>query len=189
MKKVVMITGNIGKWKIAKDIFSKYNIILEQEKIDTPEIQDYDVMEVSKYSALYAANKLKKDVIKSDVGYYIESLGGFPGPFLKYINGMLTSDEILKMMRGKKNRTILLKECLTYANPDGIIKQFVSIEKARISLKAYGEGSTFDKIVIFENDELPKSMNSEEKNFEHFKNQLDIYDQMANYLMGNNNGK
>ena len=184
MKKVIMVTGNIGKYDIAKEIFGKYNIMLLQEKIDTPEIQDNDVIEVSRYSALYAAKKLKKCVIKSDVGYHIESLGGFPGPFLKYINGMLSSEDILKMMRGKRNRTILLKECLTYATPKGEVKQYVNIEKARVSLKSCGDGSTFDKIVIFEGDKLPKSMNSKEKNFEHFKSQLFIYDKMAKYILG-----
>jgi len=47
-----------------------------------------------------------------------------------------------------------------------------------------GDGSAFDRIVIFENDELPKSMNSEEKNFKHFEESLVLYDQMAKYLEG-----
>lgn len=36
MKEIAMVTGNMGKWEIAKDIFSKYNNHLLQEKIDTP---------------------------------------------------------------------------------------------------------------------------------------------------------
>ena len=175
MKEIVMVTGNIGKYRIAKDIFEEYNIKLIQEKLETPEIQDYNVEEVSKYSALYAAKELNKDIIKSDVGYYIESLGGFPGPFVKYINGMLASEDILKMMEGKTDRKILLKECLTYAKPNGEIKQFVNIEKCNIALKAYGDGSSFDRIVIFEEDKYPKSMNSEDDNLSHFKKQLIIY--------------
>lgn len=75
MEEITLATGNLGKWKIAKDIFDKYNINLLHEKINTPEIQSNDVVEVSKYSALYAAKKLNKQVIKSDVGYYIEELG------------------------------------------------------------------------------------------------------------------
>ena len=104
MQEITLVTGNLGKWKITKDIFDKYNINLLHEKINTPEIQSNDVVEVSKYSALYAAKKLNKQVIKSDVGYYIEELGGFPGPFLKYINDMLTSEDILNMMKTKNNK-------------------------------------------------------------------------------------
>ena len=78
----------------------------------------------SKYSAEYARDKLNIAVIKSDVGYYIEELGGFPGPFLRYANEMLESEDILKMMEGKENRKILLKECLTFASPGYETKQF-----------------------------------------------------------------
>lgn len=182
MKKVTMVTGNLGKWKIASDIFEKYHIELLHEKMDTPEIQSHNVEDVSKYSAIYAANKLNKPVIKSDVGYYIESLNGFPGPFLRYVNDYLTSEEILKLMENKENRTVLLKECLTFATPDGKIKQFVNVEKAVISKYAMGDGTTFDRIVIFEGDSLPKSMNSEEENYKHFEESLIIYDKMAKYL-------
>jgi len=179
-----MVTGNLGKWKIASDIFKKYNVELLQEKMDTPEIQAFDVEEVSEFSAKYAALKLNKPVIKSDVGYYIEELNGFPGPFLKYINSYLTGEQILKLMDGKTNRTILLKECLTFATPSGETKSFTNVEKATLSNEAMGDGSAFDRIVIFENDELPKSMNSEEKNFKHFEESLVLYDQMAKYLEG-----
>lgn len=182
MKEVIMITGNNGKLKIAKEIFSKYNIKLLQHKMDTPEIQSHNVEDVSKYSAEYACNLLNKPVIKSDVGYYIEELNGFPGPFLRYINDMLSSEDILKLMKGKKNRTIYLKESLTYKNPKGEIKQFTNIEKATISEEAMGEGSTFDKIVIFENSKYPKSMNTKQENHEHFVKTLKIYEEMAKYI-------
>lgn len=177
-----MVTGNMGKWKIASDIFKKYNVKLLHYKMDTPEIQSFDIEEVSKYSALYAAKELNKSVIKSDVGYYISSLNGFPGPFLKYINHYLTSEEIIKIMRGKKNRNIILKECLTFATPSGKTKQFINEEVATIATKAYGEGTTFDRIVIFKGDKLPKSMNTDEENYKHFEEKLIIYDKMAKYL-------
>lgn len=128
-----MITGNLGKWKIANDIFKKYNVELLHVNMDTPEIQSYDVEEVSRYSAEYASSKLNCDVIKSDVGYYIEELNGFPGPFLRYVNSYLTSEQVLKLMEGIENRTIILKECLTFATPDGQVKQFVNLEKATIA--------------------------------------------------------
>ena len=173
MKQVTMVTGNLGKLRIAKEIFKAYNIELLHEKMDTFEIQSMDVCEVSKYSALYASKKLNKDVIKSDVGYYIEELNGFPGPFLRYINETLTSSDIIKMMEGKTNRKIILKECLTYASKE---------EEATLSDKPYGSGTTFDKIVIFKEDTLPKSMKKEEENYRHFEKTLTIYNKMAEYL-------
>lgn len=181
-KEIIMVTGNAGKYKIAKDIFIEKGLNLIQEKIETPEIQSYNVEDVSAYSVLYAAKELNKPVIKSDVGYFIPALNGFPGPFVKYINGMLSSEEILKLMENKTDRTIFLKECLTYATPTGEIKQFINEEKASIALSAYGTGSAFDRIVIFEGQEMPKSMNSDEENLENFKKSLKIYEDMAEYL-------
>lgn len=184
MKKVTMITGNMGKWKIASNIFSKFNVELDHIKMDTPEIQSESVEEVSKYSAEYASKKLNLAVIKSDVGYYIESLGGFPGPFVKYINNMLTSEDILKMMEGKEKRKILLKECLTFAAPNKETKQFINIEEATLSLTAEGEGSSFDRIVVFKGENHPKSLNTEEENYRHFEATLEIYDEAAKYIEG-----
>ncbi|MBR2587721.1 MAG: NUDIX domain-containing protein [Bacilli bacterium] len=181
-KEIIMVTGNSGKYKIAKDIFIEKGLNLIQEKIETPEIQSYNVEDVSAYSALYAAKELNKPVIKSDVGYFIPALNGFPGPFVKYINGMLSSEGILKLMENKTDRTIFLKECLTYATPTGEIKQFINEEKASIALSAYGTGSAFDRIVIFEGQEMPKSMNSDEENLEHFKKSLKVYEDVAEYL-------
>ena len=181
-KEIIIVTGNAGKYKIANNIFKEKGLNLMQEKIETPEIQSYNVEDVSAYSALYAAKALNKPVIKSDVGYFIPALNGFPGPFVKYINGMLSSEEILKLMENKTDRTIFLKECLTYATPTGEIKQFINEEKASIALSAYGTGSAFDRIVIFEGQEMPKSMNSDEENLEHFKKSLKIYEDMAEYL-------
>lgn len=182
MKKVTMVTGNMGKWKVASDIFKKYNVELEHVKMNTPEIQSHYVEEVSKYSAEYAASKLNEAVIKSDVGYYIEDLGGFPGPFLRYANDMLKSEDVLKMMENKENRKILLKECLTFACPGKKTKQFINVEEASISLKAEGEGTTFDRIVIFKGQEKPKSLNTEEENYKHFEESLLIYDEAAKYI-------
>lgn len=189
MKEVTMITGNMGKWRIASDIFKKYNVKLNHIKMETPEIQSHYVEDVSRYSAEYAANKLNIPVIKSDVGYYIEDLGGFPGPFLRYANEMLTSWDIIKMMEGKVNRKILLKECLTYAEPGKETKQFINIEEATIADKPEGNGTTFDQIVIFKGDDHPKSLNTEEENYQHFEKTLIIYDKMAKFLEGEDNEK
>lgn len=184
MKNVTMVTGNLGKWRIASDIFNKYNVELLHEKMDTPEIQSHDVEDVSRYSALYAARELNRAVIKSDVGYYINVLNGFPGPFLRYINDYLSSEDIIKLMDGKEDRTILLKECLTFATPNGYVKQFVNEEVATIYDKVMGDGTTFDRIVVFEGQKLPKAMNSEEENYKHFEESLVIYDKMAKFLEG-----
>ena len=183
MEKFIMITSNTGKYQIARDIFRKYNLELIQATIELPELQDYDVVKVSKYSAVFAANTLGKPVIKSDIGYYIDELGGFPGAYVKHINQMLKPDDILKMMEHKRNRKILLKECLTYAHPNGNVKQFVSEEEAHLSKFAMGRGTTFDKIIVLDGFDRPKGIYDYQTNVKHFKDNLTIYDEMAKYLI------
>lgn len=182
MKQVTMITGNLGKWKIASKIFEGYSTKLLHQKINVPEIQSLDIRDVSLYSAEYAASLLNKPVIKSDVGYYIEALGGFPGPFIKYINEMLTSENILEMLKNNKNRKVILRECLTFSCPGFESKQFINEEEAQIAIKAEGEGTTFDKIIILKGQKHSKAVNSEKDNYNHFLKTLHIYHEMAEYL-------
>lgn len=103
------MTGNKYKFEIAQKVLENSNVELIQQKIETPEIQSSDVEEIASYSAKFAAEKLGKPVALTDAGWYINALNGFPGLFIKYINQWLTSDEILKLMEGKSDRSVLLK--------------------------------------------------------------------------------
>ena len=59
---------------------------------------------------------------------------------------------------------------------------FLNEEKTSIALDVYGIGLAFDRIVVFEGQKLPKSMNTDEENLEHFKKNLKIYEYIAEYL-------
>lgn len=100
MKTITFVTGNPYKFEVAKKVIEKRGLILEKEKLETPEIQETDVVKIASYSAKWACEKLGKPAALTDVGWYIEALNGFPGPFIKYINQWLTSDDLLKLMSG-----------------------------------------------------------------------------------------
>lgn len=112
MPPVSFLTGNAVKWAIARDIFARYGVPLRQETLEVPEIQSLDVAEVAGFSATYASEKLGCSVFKSDVGYEIEALGGFPGPLVKFINKTLTAVDLLAIMQGKTNRRVVIRDCL-----------------------------------------------------------------------------
>lgn len=142
MKSLIYVTGNSYKFETAKEILNKSNISLIQKDIDTPEIQSTEVEEIAKYSAKWAAEKLNHPVLVTDGGFYIEALNGFPGPFIKYINKWLTSDQILKLMEGIQNRKIIVKECLAYCEPGNEPKTFTSILEGKIALQKGKSGRT-----------------------------------------------
>ena len=85
--------------------------------------------------------------------------------------------------KNKNNRKIYLKECLTYAEPNGFTKEIINVEEATLATKEAGNGSTFDKILILKGDNHPKSLNSEKENIKHLKKALVIYDECAKFLI------
>lgn len=93
--------------------------------MDTPEIQSESVEEIAAFSARWAADTLKKQVVVSDGGCYIEALNGFPGPFIKYINKWFSAEDMLNLMKNKKNRRVVWKDCLAYCEPGKKSKTFI----------------------------------------------------------------
>src|SRR3989344_556765 len=113
-KEIIFVTGNKYKFRVAQKSLMGSGFKLVQKKLETPEIQSDLVEEVSAFSAKWAANILKKPVVVSDGGCYIEALNGFPGPFIKYINKWLSAGDLLNLMKGKKNRRVFWRDCLAY---------------------------------------------------------------------------
>jgi XTP/dITP diphosphohydrolase len=135
-KTITFITGNPYKFAVAKKVLGESGIEVVQERLETPEIQSTDPAEIASYSAKWASDKLGKPIALTDAGYFIEALNGFPGPFIKYINKWLTSDDLLWLMKGKKNRKVVVKACLAYCEPGKEPITFTSEITGTISDKA-----------------------------------------------------
>lgn len=148
MKKqsIALITGNKHKLAIARRAFREQKLdsryILKQVTLDVPELQDLDTRSVSESSALWAFQQLGIPLLKSDAGVYINALHGFPGPFLRYMNHWLTTDDMLRLMRGKKNRSAVFVDTLTYVNAHGVATTFTAKLHGRIAEKVQGNFET-----------------------------------------------
>ena len=114
------------KYEIAKAYFRNTTDTYElvQYSIDTPEIQDTSVKEIARQSAVWAAKEIGEPCIKMDVGFFIPTLNGFPGPFVKYINDWLTQADFLKLMEGKVDRSAYFEDAIAVGYPDGSSKVF-----------------------------------------------------------------
>ena len=140
---MIFVTGNKYKFKIAKQALEKISLKIEisQRKLDVPEIQSDSVEAVANFSARWASGVLKKPTVVSDGGCYIEALGGFPGPFVKYINKWLSAKDILRLMDGRKNRRVLWKDCLAYCisgqQPISFVSHFEGALAGRIGKNKY----------------------------------------------------
>lgn len=185
--KITFVTGNKNKLEVASRVLSKYGIDLVSEKIETPEIQSIDVSEISKFSAQYAAKVVGGAVIKTDAGYFIKSLNGFPGPFVKYINNWLSAEDILRLLEGKKDRSVEIIECLTYCNTDGEVAQFFSKDSGKIALKAEGQGSSMDQIIIRDKIGRVQALINSEVMFDYWAQNLPHFHKLGDFLKNKSN--
>ncbi len=176
---ITFITSNPKKLATATRILGKYDIKINNIKLETPEIQADDSEEVAKYSAKWAAEKLQKPVVVSDVGWQIPVLNGFPGVYMKYAATILGNTGFLKLMEGKKARTIIFKEVLAYCAPgkepitvSGTIKGKIvnSVEKEEFSnwsvdsiIKLEGCKNILSKMTQEERDKVFAKVNTWDK--------------------------
>lgn len=187
MKTISFVTGNQYKLQVAQEALGKMGIKVVQEKLETPEIQSADVAEISSFSARWAADKLGKPVVLTDVGYYIEALNGFPGPFIKYINKWLTSVDLLKLMEGKENRKVTVKVCLAYCEPGKEPVTFLCEIKATIAQKAVkivnGWSTPINEIFIPEGYDKVESEIPREEMVKFWAKGEAYWEKLADYLL------
>ena len=185
MKQIAYVTGNSLKFNVAKKALENSDIELIQEKLETPEIQSENGEEVAAFSAKWASEKLGKPVIVSDFGVYIEALNGFPGPFIKYINHWLTSEDIIRLMNGKENRKITERDYLAYCEPGTEPVVFVGENFGNITTKL-GQikyrGYTLDQIFIPDGFDRVQSEIPEEQMIE-FWNSGKVWEKLTQYLI------
>jgi XTP/dITP diphosphohydrolase len=149
MKKITLVTGNWAKLVNTQNKLKPYGIEVDNIKMETVEIQADTAEEVAAYSAKYAADKLKKNILKIDSGLYVESLKGFPGPYTHYCEDTIGNAGLLKMMKGEKNRKAEFREALAYCEYGKEPVVFSSITKGRVALKESGEhGWSWDFVFI-----------------------------------------
>ena len=187
MNSIFFITSNNLKFQIAQKALSGYGIEIIQKELDTPEIQSKKVEEIASFSAKWASDLLGESVIVSDVGYYIEALNGFPGPFIKYINEWLSADDVLRLMAGKENRAVIVKDCLAYCEPGKKPVLFCDFAKGSIANKKGSKGKTsINEIFIPEGYEKTESDIPRDEMKEFWVKSLKHYQLLAEYLRKNN---
>lgn len=162
---IIFVTGNHRKVQFARVALSAYGIKVLQKKVNTPEIQDKEIHKVAEFSAKIAAEKLNKAVIKLDVGFEIEALNGFPGPFSKFINEWLSPKKILKLLEGEVNRKAKFVDVVAYCEPGKGPRSFIAETKGILSQNVSGNnGWGLDKIFIPEGfDETLASLSDEKR--------------------------
>ncbi len=179
--KITLITGNWAKVAQAKTFLEPHGIEIDNVKMDTIEIQADTVEEVAKYSAKWASEELKANVVKNDTGIMIEGLNGFPAAYTHYAQDTLGMEGILKLMEGVENRKAKFVQALAYCEYGKEPVVFSSITEGTIAKEQSGEhGWSWDFIFIPNGHD--KTLGNYEDD-ERFKMWNDTgYQQLAEYL-------
>ena len=78
----VLVTGNEDKALEVERILGDRPPIAA---LDLPEIQELDIRRVVEEKAREAHRRLGRPVVVEEVGFYLDALGGFPGPLIKWM--------------------------------------------------------------------------------------------------------
>lgn len=146
--RILYLTGGDKKYEEIEDLIPEETHI-ELRDVEYPEIQTMSLKEIALFSAKWAANKTDEPVIVDDMGLFVESLNGLPGPFTKYFAKSLDVEGILKLMEGVKDRSASFKVALGFCRPGEEPKAFVSSREGKITLEPrrgpydYGLNSIF----------------------------------------------
>lgn len=148
-KTIIYVTGNKMKVDLLNKFLKNMPFEIVQKNIDTPEIQADTVEEVAKFSAKYASDKLKCDVLINDCGFVVPALNGFPGAYAKYVEQTLGADGILALMKGKQNREAYYHDVYAYCPYGKSPVVFISQTFGEIAPQKSGtDGYPYDKVFI-----------------------------------------
>ncbi len=179
--KITLVTGNWAKVAQAKEFLEPEGYEIDNVKMDTVEIQADSVEEVAAYSAKYASDKLKCNVVKIDTGIMIDALNGFPAAYTHYVGDTIDVKGILKLMRGVENRKARFVQALAYCEYGKEPVVFTSITEGSISKRLQGKyGWSWDFIFIPEGQTKTLGSFKDEERFKMWKDTG--YKQLSKYL-------
>ena len=146
MKKIVLVTQNKNKVEDFQKLMSEY--VVEHVDFDIPEMQSFSPREIVENKLKFAFDKINIPCVVHDSSLFINSLNGFPGPFIKFfyhIVGNRKITEICNLYEDKSCRWVSIM-----AVYDGENVQFIeeSVEGKISDIPKGTHGYAWDPIFI-----------------------------------------
>jgi len=148
-KTVFFVTGNIHKFNEIRRILAEYNIATAMLNLEATEIQDDNLENIARISAVDAAKKSNLPVFVEDAGLFVKALKGFPGPYSSYIHRTVGTRGILKLMQNERKRDSYFLSVVAFSNPQERLepKCFRGMIEGKIAYEERGkQGFGFDPI-------------------------------------------
>ncbi|MFH1181541.1 MAG: non-canonical purine NTP pyrophosphatase, partial [Candidatus Woesearchaeota archaeon] len=145
---MILFTGNQNK-------IEEFRLVLGNEfpfkavKGEKPELRAEHPSEIVTPAAKALAERLKEAVIVEDSGIFIKALNGFPGTCSHYVFDKIGLKGLLKLLEGKKNRSVKYISAVGYCEPGKRPLCFIGEEDGKIATAPRGKnGFAHDPIFI-----------------------------------------
>lgn len=153
-REVHFATSNMSKFLEAQSILTEYGMALVLLGRKGPEIQSESIEEIARHSAKCSSSQANVPLAVEDAGLFINSLGGFPGPYSSYVHGTLGCEGILKLMNDTADRKARFVSAVAFCEPTGEPACFTRAARGVIATEARGQaGFGFDPIFIPEGEQ------------------------------------
>lgn len=146
-KVAFFVTGSLHKFSEARHVLAEYKVATALLNIKALEIQDDNIENIAKASAIDAVEKCGLPVFVEDAGLFIDALGGFPGPYSSYIYRTIGPQGILKLMDKVEKRDAYFHSVVVFSSSEKPPKCFHGRVKGKISREERGNlGFGFDPV-------------------------------------------
>ena len=145
------ITTNQEKIVTARRHLTPLGISFQETSLDLTEIQTTSVVDIVKAKAREAYEKIREPLVVSDHSWNIPALNGFPGPYMKYINEWLSTEDFLALTKRHDDHRIIKTEAVCFT--DGTSTQVFTSDLEGVILETpRGNGLPTMRVVSMRND-------------------------------------
>ena len=142
---VLFASSNKNKYVEVKQILHEHGIKVGFFKFTPVEIQSDKLEEIASDKARQASKLVKHPIIVEDAGLFVDSLGGFPGPYSSYVLSTIGNSGILRLLGS--NRKASFRSVIAYSS-GRTLKIFSAAVPGKIARKPAGGGWGYDPIFI-----------------------------------------
>ena len=167
LSELYFVSSNTHKFEEAQRILSNLGVDISLFKTTLEEIQSDSLSKIAERKAIDAYTKVQKPVIIEDDGLFIDSLGGFPGPYSSYAYDTIGNKGIIQLLQNSEHRDAKFVAIIAYYNGIDEVKLFESSIPGKISKEIEKGGWGYDPIFIPDGESKTYANVSDKDKFSH----------------------
>ena len=148
-KSIYFVSGNRGKYNEVARIAETFGLRLKWIRRAKREIQSDNLREIARRAAKDLSDEIGLPVVAEDSGFFVDALGGFPGPYSAYVHRTIGTDGILRLLRWVTLRDACFKAAVAFCEPSSHPISFSGTIEGTVSIQSKGNhGFGFDPIFV-----------------------------------------